>query len=489
MVLAVLAATTFAAASATAAASDLCVGGTPGCFATIQEAVDAAGDGDTIHVGPGTFAGAITILKSVDLVGVSAGATRIEGGGPVITIGEFMGPQPTVSISRVTITGGMVDTEGVAAGGGVSIPFPGPGLPIATVSISDSVIAGNRVSPSGLFEPGEFCGPTPCAVAWGGGIDSSGNLTLTNTRVTDNVAGSTETDASAATFAEGGGIRSHPGATLTLVHSVVSGNRAATNPPNGQFAYGGGIGADGALAIEDSAVNDNDVEASSSAPSTFPFDVQQEAGAGGISSNGPATIARTTVRGNSVASSNTGGDAQAASGGIDADGTLLLDSSSVDQNSVTASVPPSSGFLAGAVFGGIEVGGSSVTIRNSRILGNTLNASSAGGVANVAGAGIGNLSGSLTLERALVTANRGAAVGVSGLVLGGGILNIDFGGGLPQLTVTDSVVTANELTASLGLTPRGGGIFSADIFTLAPVPFTLTSTVIEGNKPDQCVGC
>lgn len=71
-----------------ALASDLCVGGGQGCFSTVQAAVDAAQDGDTIRIRPGTFAGGITIGKSVQLVGAAAHATIIEGGGPVITIGE-----------------------------------------------------------------------------------------------------------------------------------------------------------------------------------------------------------------------------------------------------------------------------------------------------------------------------------------------------------------------------------------------------------------
>jgi hypothetical protein len=268
----------------------------------------------------------------------------------------------------------------------------------------------------------------------------------------------------------------------------VSGNRAATSLPNGRFANGGGIGSDGDLAIEDSAINGNTSSVTASVPSFFPFDIEQEADAGGIFSNGSATIARTAVSGNSVSSSNAGGDAQAVSGGIDADGGLLLVDSSVDHNTVTAGVPASSGFLAGAVFGGLQVSGAA-SVRDSRVTGNSLNAASANGNANVAGGGIANLSGRLTLERTVVTANRGAAHGAGGLVLGGGVLNIDFGGGAPQLSVADSVVTANGLTADGGTTPHGGGIFSADIFTLAPVPVTFTRTVIEGNKPDQCVGC
>jgi len=57
------------------------------------------------------------------------------------------------------------------------------------------------------------------------------------------------------------------------------------------------------------------------------------------------------------------------------------------------------------------------------------------------------------------------------------------------LSVASSVVTANSVTAAAGTTPHGGGIFSADIFSLDPVPFTLDRTVVQGNSPDQCVGC
>src|SRR5262245_7817635 len=68
--------------------STLCVGKKPGCYATIQAAVDAAHDGDTITVAPGTYAGGISIDKSIRLTGAAAAATTIRGGGPVITIGS-----------------------------------------------------------------------------------------------------------------------------------------------------------------------------------------------------------------------------------------------------------------------------------------------------------------------------------------------------------------------------------------------------------------
>ena len=67
----------------------------------MQAAVAAAHDGDTIHVGKGTFAGGVTIDKSVALVGQGANASVLAGGGPVLTIFKESAPtELSVSISR-----------------------------------------------------------------------------------------------------------------------------------------------------------------------------------------------------------------------------------------------------------------------------------------------------------------------------------------------------------------------------------------------------
>jgi hypothetical protein len=477
----------------------LCVGKKPGCYPTIQAAVNAAQDGDTINVASGTYAGGITIDKSVHLVGTAAASTIIKGGGPVLTIGVAGAlSEPTVSIARITITGGLSNSNPfggtvIAVGGGIAIPPAAANETGATVSISDSMISGNRATPLPLSTPpGPPCGSQACAFALGGGIDNSGALTLTDTRVTDNVAGSTSTDASVATDADGGAIYNHRQGTVTLQHSVLTGNRAAVSLPNGKFSNGGAIVDDGVLMIEDSTINGNSSVVESSVQSSFPFDVEQEANSGGIwiseVPGSSATITNSTVSWNSVSSTNTAGDVQALNGGIDDDGSLLLVGSSIDHNHVSGSVPPSSGFLAGAVDGGLQVEGVAI-VRDSSISHNTLTASSANGTTNSAGAGIGNLSGQLTVERTLVVGNRASADGVAGLVLGGGVLNIAFGGGAPQLSMTDSVVTANRLTASPPITPQGGGIYTADIFGGGNFPVTLTGTVVAGNQPDQCFGC
>ena len=105
----------------------LCVGNGPGCFATIQAALDAAPDGATIRILAGTFSGGITIEKSVQLKGVGAARTIVRGGGPVLTIGtDGAATEPTVSISGLTVTGGVNTGDGtVAFGGGILIPARG----------------------------------------------------------------------------------------------------------------------------------------------------------------------------------------------------------------------------------------------------------------------------------------------------------------------------------------------------------------------------
>ena len=74
-------------------------------------------------------------------MGAAAGATIIRGGGPVLTIGAHLAADPpTVSIARVTITGGVSrvgfapgeDFAGV--GGGIYVRRPRASLPVQRLS-------------------------------------------------------------------------------------------------------------------------------------------------------------------------------------------------------------------------------------------------------------------------------------------------------------------------------------------------------------------
>jgi hypothetical protein len=486
-------------------AATLCVGAGAGCYPTIQAAVDAAHDGDVIRIGLGTFAGGITIAKSVRLVGADAKVTIIRGGGPVVTIGVTSGTvEPTVSISGVTITGGVTNVDlntgdalFAAAGGGVDV------LPLrvggdfdtgATVTIADSVISGNRAEP--VATDPDPCDPGNCfAHAEGGGVSNFGRLNLSNTLVTGNVAGAQQGAPSVTAEANGGGIYNHVQGTLAIANSVINDNHARATTPNGTEASGGGIKDVGVLQLSNSRVTGNSAELSSSFPGSFFEGGEALAEAGGIDLVQPssATIANSAISGNTTNVTNSGGDATADTGGIDSDGSLTLSNSIVENNQATSSVPPASGFVAIALGGGLEVEFGNTTVVNTRVHGNSVRAESASGLVAVNGAGLMNEDGgTLTLHNSEVSANTAVANGATGFANGGGITNFSAVPLLPpagQLTLVNSRLTGNVVTASPGITPMGGGLFTADVLSLQPLPVTLIHTVIAGNSPDQCFGC
>src|SRR5436309_16038890 len=61
-------------------AKSLCVnnGGSNGCYSTIQAAVSAAANHDTIQVAAGTYKESVTVNKSLSLIGAGAGQTIID---------------------------------------------------------------------------------------------------------------------------------------------------------------------------------------------------------------------------------------------------------------------------------------------------------------------------------------------------------------------------------------------------------------------------
>jgi hypothetical protein len=518
-----------AAAAPNASPGRLCVGSEPGCYATIQAAVDAAHDGDTIAVEPGTFAGGVTIDVSIRLVGAGAGRTIISGGGPVLTIGEFgASTEPTVSINGVTVTGGVTRSspesvpftgqEGVfAAGGGIEIPPNADFSGGATVTIANSVITGNRVAPADTVPFGPPCpgGPCPFAFAGGGGIDSWGTLTLANTTISNNRVGSASGLSALASDAIGGGIISRLG-PLTISDSVLRGNEASATGPNGRFVEGGGIFMSGSrLTVSNSSVTDNSAELTASLPSS----VEQLAVGGGFqitSDVSAATISNTTVSGNSIAMTNTAGDAVAFSGGIHVDFHVdfKLSNSVVADNSVGSATLASSPGNAEGDSGAGELLG---TISNTRFTGNTVTVNSAAGDATAfAGAIIdfGSITNSvisdnhvhassptgtifagggaivvdepgLTLRNSEVSGNTVDANAASGSVQGGGIFDGPIVNGPPggPLTLLSSAITGNGLSGGPGVSLQGGGLY------LDGETLTLRHSEIAHNVPNDCFGC
>jgi hypothetical protein len=521
--------------TAAAAPTPLCVGG-PHCYPTLEAAVNAAQDGDTVRVGSGTFAGGITITRSINLVGVAAAASSISGGGPVVTIGSPTST-PTVTLAKLTITGGLTTTNPQAPRCGPDVPKCGPGYADATalgggieafqgttVTISRSVITGNRAVPALSTQSVKaVCpGPAPCPASFGdaAGIDNWGTMTLVDSTVSDNYAAAVQSD--------GGGIVSEQASSLTLLNSRVTGNSANSVGPFGRFVQAGGILADhdATLTIDGSHIDGNSANLTSSIPHPYPLQDggtdQSNAFSGGIHLNDGvvATIRNSTLNGNSVNVSNPVGEPFGADAAMCSCGsaTLTLENTRVSGNNVNVKVlttadsgPSGPGAFeadsdatienvefvgnatdvtavsgdAGAIgalaffFGGTNA----PTITNSAIRDNTVAATAPNGSVIVGGAGLLN-NGPLTLTNVDVERNLGVATGISGFAQGGGIWNGQlFGGPDSPLTLVNSQVKNNVLEGSPGVSLQGGGIFTPGF------PVTLTGSPVKHNAPDDCFGC
>lgn len=512
---------------------DLCVGG-PHCYSSVQAALDNASSGATIRIGPGTFSGGVTITRDVTLVGVDAHASKVSGGGPVITIGSTTSA-PTVTLERLTITGGLTTANAHAPECGLDVPVCGPGYAASTatgggietftgttVTLVDTVVTGNRASPAQTTQSVKAtCAGGPCVAAFGdgGGIDLWGSMTLIGSTVSDN-------HASAPAQSNGGGIAVHSGASLSLQNSRVEGNSVATTGASGRFVSGGGIFVNGgaSLTADHSSIDDNSSRLSNSLASPYPIqdgnsDSSNSLGGGLFLSDGStATIRNSTLDGNTVSvdtplNESFGADAAlCACGGValtidhssiegnrltvnatgtdfgpagpatlesDANGTAITNTR-INGNSGTVTTSGSTGGLIGAVafFAG---DGDPVTFTNSSISNNVMAANAPNGAAQIVGAGLFN-NGPLVIQGSTINSNRGTASGPTGSSYGGGIVNGFFGGPAP-LTLQASRVSNNVLSGSAGVTSFGGGIYTVGF------PITLSNTVVSHNTPDDCEGC
>lgn len=528
----VIATTLLLAAPATAAAATrkVCPSGCP--YAQIGPALGDARSGDTIRVAAGTYAGGITIDASVRLLGAGAGRTIIKGGGPVITIGTFgAASQPTVLIDGITVTGGVTHTSPLseewvgqanvmAFGGGIEIVPNADFSGGATVTITHSLITGNRAAPTNTVPSGLPCPDGICPFAWarGGGIDSWGALTLVDTTVSNNTAAGTASDAN------GGGINIWDTGSLRVAHSRIVGNRAVASIPNGRFAEGGGIFADQGieLTINESDVNDNAAILTSNLPyfvdGADPLDMNANGGGVHVGDGSTVTIDDSTFRGNEVAVDDPNGQPVALDGALHpGDGRFVLRRSTIADNRVianvgsTADVGPSGSAVdiaglttidgaritgnttlvtsrdgvAGASGGALYALGTvpqAMLVSDSVISGNTTIASSARGSAYVLGGAIVN-DGRLVLSNDVIANNAGIARGPTGSARGGAIWNGAIFGQAPfELTLEGTSVIGNRLRGTSGITLQGGGLYTS-------FPVTLRHSKIANNAPDNCFGC
>ena len=503
-----------------------CVGTDSGCFATLQEALDAAEPGATIRIGPGTYKGGVEIKRGVKLIGAGPKKTVIRGGGPVLTIGTFGAQtEPKVTIRGVKITGGLtrsspmsVDFTGekgvFAVGGGILIPpnadFDGG----ARVKIHNSVIAGNRVAPR-VTVPSDNAtcpGGHPCdfAFAGGGGIDSWGRLTLSRSVVRNNVVGGLSDLAS---DADGGGIASRL-RELTLRRSKVNHNKATANAPIGRFAEGGGIYAPGgALTLRHSSVSQNRAILKAGLPGRV--DLLAIGGGAQLAEVSAVRIANSRISHNVAKATNGRGPATAASGALNlvnikarfhVTGSAMVDNEAIafarNRSHGDASVDSGAGALAGSVLG-TRIDGNSATARSrggdatatsgaaltfgrmaqGSLVDNAVIASSPRGRARAGGGALHVDFKPLTLREMAVEGNTAIAHGERGSARGGAIFNAKlFSSGAP-LTLIDTAVRGNDAVGNDAVKLMGGGVYAPER------PVTNIRSAISSNTPDQCFGC
>jgi hypothetical protein len=528
----------------------LCVGAKTECFATIQQAVDAAQDGDTIRVLPGRYTGGVTITTSLTVVGPDddngdgdgdgddshGGRAVVSGGGPVLTIGSKTST-PTVTISHLVVTGGLATGNPQAPNCGPDVPTCGPGYPDATalgagietfpgskVTIEHSLITGNESRPANTVSsvkaicPGEVA--CPVSFGSGAGIDNWGEMLLDNSTVSDNHGTAVQSN--------GGGITSERNSTLTVRHSTVSGNSATAAFPTGRFASGGGIFADSGsvLEIEDSTIAGNRVSLSNAFPHPYP---KQDGAPDNAAGNGAAlqffgsslTINGSHLDGNSVDVTNTVGEAAGFEAAFCGCGdTFTLTDSTVDDNHVTVHVRSTAdiGLQGPSAFDS----GGQVTVDDVEVRGNSIDVQASDGDAGAFGtvAMFGDQEPTITITDSRIRDNTVTATAPNGdaTVLGAGFLNNG-----PLLLDDVRIEDNSGRAAGRTGTAQGGGLWNGDLFvphdTAPPVtlrntritgntltgspgvtlqgggiftdgfPVTLSDSRIRNNSPDQCVGC
>jgi hypothetical protein len=351
----------------------VCPSGPPTCeYATIQDALNAAVDGDSIVVAAGTYSGGFTISKRIKLLGSSASQTTITGGDPAaVTISSGT----TVDIRGFTVSGAA--NTGVVNEGALTLR--------QSAVTANNPIEGTHSEVAGILNDGTLSLLGSTVNGNGGALDvltggllNRGTLTLTRSSVSGNFAGRL------------GGLDNR--GTAVLRHCALSNNSA--------FNAIGGIENSGQLDIRACAVEGNSAD-----------------NRGGIANSGSLTVRQSMLTGNHAifgasALWNNGGDVLLGSSVISNNYGYFYGAIS---NGSGGRLTIANGTVAGNTADGGQGGGvfndsGSVTLRHSNVTANTA----------AVGGGVFNEGGNVTLKYSVVTQNT--ALGYNGL-FGGGIFN------------------------------------------------------------------
>ncbi|MCA9944306.1 MAG: hypothetical protein KC449_12545 [Anaerolineales bacterium] len=315
-----------------------------GCdFSSVDTAVSAAASGDTLQLAGETFNENLVILKSLTLQGVAG--TVIDGSG----IGRVISVTTGVNVSLFNLTvqngsaedgGGIFNRgnltlENVVVQGNTAVPNEtfgeGGGIfNLGTLTASSSTISQNSAEYGGGLENNGgtvfltdvvISGNTATDIfdGVGGGLEnSSGSATLTRVTVQNNTANfvgggiqnlgqMTITDSliSGNVADLGGGLASGSSTGLTLQNSTIAGNSSSAN---GIVRGGAGVYNTFVMGISNSTISGNETAVANG-------------DGGGIFNNNLLTVASSTIFGNSA--SDQGGGLRNASGITTVANTIL----------------------------------------------------------------------------------------------------------------------------------------------------------------------
>jgi hypothetical protein len=391
----------------------------------IQAAIDKAASGDTVNIAAGTYNQNLDISnKGLTLHGQGAAVTIINGQQQDTVLSISSTSPQSVTVSGLTIQNGNV----TGLGGGIASPSTSVVLTIA----DSNVLTNTAQHGGGIFNQGtlllrnvtlraneateteggaiynagfgDLNGVTIVnnQARRGGGISNINVLTITSSVIDDNLA--------IGDYA-GGIFNRGTTSQLTLVNSVVSRNQAIGTD-------GGGMVNEGILISSGTIISGNKALGSgggiyNSAAGQVTFDnvtldnnTSINPG-GGFFNYGEATLADMIVRNN---------QASQAGGGLynEAQGKLNLDTSTVISNATTGSL--------GGGIGNLGV----LTVTKSSLIYNTATVLQGGGLYNkgtagltnatvsnntaIAGGGVHNVSGTLTIQFSTISYNSAPAL-------------------------------------------------------------------------------
>ncbi len=340
-------------AANTNAVSGACPGGTSGPDTVLLPAgtfkLELAGLGpESVNASDGALGGDLDLIDQTAIQGEGPGQTIIDQdrfvendlNNPRVIHIPSGAPTGTV-LSQLSITGGELEGNGLALGGGIFVESGTPDF--SDIRVFENQIETQNQSGGGAgiaFRTNAALGTaeftdvtvdnndiildTGNGSAQGGGIYFS-NLNgsdppvavLTRVRIQNN-------DINGQTASGGGAFMSH----TTVIRSVIENNTATTTADTGLFntgAFGGGFASDigGPVNIHDSLIAGNDAAAA------------EDAAGGGLYFAGPSNVTNTTIASNTA----TAGD-EALGGGVAARTTVDLSFSTLTGNQATGPTSP-----------------------------------------------------------------------------------------------------------------------------------------------------